>query len=112
MSRKLSVEELLARLEAIHLEESQVIRQLRRARSKEAEQQRSNEDSARLVVTHHHEEFYVGCRIEIRNAEQGLTVGNKRGTVYKITDTRVCFTTDNGDNKWRAKRNLRLLPNS
>ena len=94
MSREPSVEELLARLEAIHLEESQVIRQLRRARSKEAERQRSNEDSARTVVAQPNGNLCVGCRMEILNAEQTLTLEDKRGTVYKIC---LLYTSDAAD---------------
>ena len=110
MSREPSVEELLTRLVKIHVEESQLIQQLRHARIREAERQRSAEDTAiALTAQQLNGDIWVGCRVEILNTARTVAVRDKQGTVYRITNTRVCFTTDNGDNKWRAYKNLKIL---
>ena len=103
-----TVEELLHRLEALRIEENYVIQQIKQAQSRE-------KHITTAVPPNNTGEFCLGCRVEITNgikvkgSRRTVTIEDRQGTVYRLTDTRVCFTTDNGDNTWRAYKNLRVL---
>ena len=108
MSTTPTVEELLIRLEALRIEESHVIQQIRQAQNRER-------NTRTAVAPNNIGEFCLGCRVEIINgvkskrSRRTVTIEDRQGTVYKLTDTRVCFITDNGDNTWRAYKNIRVL---
>jgi seryl-tRNA synthetase len=123
-----SVEELIQELEELRLQETELIKRIRRAHTRE------NRDLERIIVggtrtnservvspvksnniSNNVNAIYVGRRVEVSNTVKPLrkgqivTVADRRGTVTRVTDSRVYFTTDSGNATWRAHRNLILL---
>lgn len=98
-----SIDELVKQLEELQLQEALVIERIKRIREKEqqsAKPERPNLD--------------VGSRVRIinptrRNITSPISVKDKFGTVTKVTDKRVFFTTDNGVNTRRDRKNLEVL---
>jgi hypothetical protein len=103
MDREESVEELTEQLEALQLVEASIRRRLSRARAREQRRQQQLQ-------------LRVGARIEVTNpittADGTLATeaNDRRAFITRITLTQVHFRTLNGHETWRARRNIRLVP--
>lgn len=124
-----SINELIFKLEDLQLQQAQVVEQIKQARARDKQSRlrviipnsfassapQAVSPFAPLLPTHSSSRaFRIGSRIEITN-KVGLRLGptpsaqDRRGTVTKVTNSRVYFTTDNGQNTWRAHKNLTLV---
>jgi hypothetical protein len=117
MSNK-SVDELLNQLEAIRIEETNILQRLIAARARET-RARERETWARYQGTRTQPDtetktFIVGGRVQIINNVRlafgrSATINDKRAIITKITPTRIYFRTVNGTTTWRARSNLQIV---
>ena len=85
---------LLHQLEALRLEEQQLISRIRELTAKDT--------------------LKIGDRVRIRNkvttkSNAPVTDPDRVGTITKITTDRISFTTDSGIRTWRAPKNLKKI---
>ena len=104
-----SVDELLQRLERLHIEEEQVLRELVAARARETADAAPNNSEGTTT-----REFRVGDRVRITNAIRSplgrpANEGDRVGTVTKVTRKWVFLVTGNGGSTNRAPSNLRII---
>ena len=95
-----TIDELITQLEQLRIRETEILRQLVAARARENDIR----DGSRS--------FRIGDHIEITNKVKSpigrvATLGDKKGTVTKLTETRVYIRTVNGNKTWRAKHNVK-----
>jgi hypothetical protein len=123
------VEQLIGRLKALQIETARTIELLEIARSEENTRNQTQARSTPTVVTttnnrttpaaiatpvatlieatdSTNEGYVVGDRVIITNATKGNH--DRRATVIRITNSRVCLRTDDNQHTWRAAKNLRL----
>ena len=101
-----SVDELIQQLERLRVRESNILQKLVSARARET---RARQLGTEAGV------FRVGSRVEITNRintsfGRTLTADDRRAVVTRVTTARVYFRTVNGNNTWRARHNLRIVP--
>lgn len=96
MAREPSLEELIALLRNIQIQEATVIAQIQRVN----ERQTRRHFQARSEGAF----FEVGDRVTIINTVRAGQV--RTGTVTRVSGERVYLVTDNGINTWRLKENL------
>jgi hypothetical protein len=113
-----SVDELISQLEAIRIEETDILQRLVAAREREtrvrARDARTAHQGTRTQPDRETESFIVGGRVQITNNVRltfgrTATINDKRAVITKITPTRIYFRTVNGTNTWRARTNLRIV---
>jgi hypothetical protein len=98
-----SVDQLIAQLESLKLQETTILRKLVAARAQENSNRISEERA---------EVFSIGDTVLITNrvrttSGHAPSSNDKTGIVTKITDKRVFFRTLSGTDTWRARHNLR-----
>ena len=109
MAEEPSLNELIAQLKRICIQEAQVIEQIERASARETQTvlraervlQAKRDQAARAK---HKEAYQIGDRVRITNGER--TGQEETGVVTGETATRVSITTDNGTRTWRAHKNI------
>ncbi len=127
-----SVDELIEELTSLRLQENEVLQRLALARAREIRQrsystnEQTQDSTRRTVVTNEVQDksatginnntktFTKGARVRILNrvkvaAGKAVTHADKRAFITKVTPERVYFTTLNGWQTWRARKNLRLV---
>lgn len=97
-----SVEELINQLETLRLQESRVIERLRAARAREADPTTT---------------FIVGNRVEVTNRitipfGRAANINDRRAIITKVKPNQIYFRTLNGSSTWRARKNLRIVPDN
>ena len=103
MPREPTVDDLLLRLERIHIEEAEIVEQIKQARLRE--RQRTTVAVAIPVpIAPAADSFRVGQRVRIINDSD-----HPQGVVTRVTAKRVYVQTNDGPPKCRAPKNLRLV---
>ena len=100
------VEDIISRLEAIQVEEQDLLQQLRHARNAEARARESPliyRRGARIFITN---------TITTSQGRRTTSINDRRAYITRITGNRIYFRTVNGHHTWRAKSNIRLVPES
>ena len=113
MAEEPSIDELIAQLKRIRVQEARVIEQIERASARETQTvlraervlQAERDQAARTV---HKKAYQIGDRVRIIN---GVRAGQvETGIVTGVTATRVSITTDDGTRTWRAHKNIIFYP--
>jgi hypothetical protein len=124
------VDQLIARLKALQLETSRTIELLELARGEESQRQLALEADRRpttptnrssigittpvatlivedsTIANANDNDYRIGDRVTITNATKGNH--DRRATVTRVTNGRVCVRTNDNQKTWRAPKNLRL----
>jgi hypothetical protein len=104
---RLQEEAIRIQQESIHIQEKAVLHRLVAAREKESRAQGRNGQQPRSTLPTT-TVFSVGDKVVITNiAVRTANIGDRLGTVTKITNKRVFLRTENGKYTNRAPKNLR-----
>ena len=99
---------LIEELQGLHVRATEVIREIEETRARQHTREGTRGD---------HRGFSAGDRIYVKNsirrpvfaAPNWSASKERRGTVTRVHNQRVYFTTDNGTKTWRASKNVRPL---
>ena len=104
-----TVAELIAQLESLRVQETDILQRLVAARTAESGTHISTTSEPQSIVHYKiGDAVYITSKIRTSFGRQ-LSLNDRKGTVTKLTKKRVFIRTNNGTNTNRAPENLRLL---
>jgi hypothetical protein len=106
MSSEQDVEDIIAQLQRLQLEQTELLLQLARANgARNAARRESRRATGNVVPPDATREFAIGDRVEIKNPGRFQASG---GTIVKIGTSRITVQTVSGSKILRAPKNLAL----